>query len=212
MIQFKNKIISYKSYFIITFILGIYFFEIGCNSISDIFQGAANSAAKEENNKLKNENVSLRFSLDSLSNAYDSLYDDYTSIKNKKPDTVFISIPTDSINWIDSTRYILKDSIVLIPHDTLIIHLKDSLIYNYKDTTLYNYLDSVIVTYDERTFPTETIEKYLNLFFKTDNLSDTTGLHFNFEVFNGKELSFIKDSLYKVPDSTIGWRVDWYLK
>ena len=123
-------------------LVGIYLSWVECNSISDIFQG-------DENNKLKNENASLKFSLDSLSNSYDSLYDDYASIKNKKPDTVFISIPIDSIkpadwqvNWIvdslkglpDSSRfirYILKDSIVLIPHDTSIIHLKDSLVYNY---------------------------------------------------------------------------------
>ncbi len=121
-----------------------------------------------------------------------------------------MSIPIDSINWIDSTRYILKDSIVLIPHDTLIIHLKDSLVYNFKDTTLYNYRDSVIVTYDDRTFPTETIEKYLNLFFKTDNLTDIIGLHFNFTTFDGPRLTYLKDSLYKVPDSIIGWRIDWY--
>ncbi len=131
-------------------------------------------------------------------------------LKITKPDTVFVSIPIDSINWIDSTRYILKDSIVLIPHDTLIIHLKDSLVYHYKDTTLNNYRDSVIISYDERTFPTETIEKYLNLFFKTDNLSDTTGLHFNFEVFDGPKLSYKKDSLYQVPDSIIGWRLEWW--
>ncbi len=110
----------------------------------------------------------------------------------------------------DSIRYILKDSIVLITHDTLIVHFKDSLIYNFIDTTVYNFRDSVIITYDERTFPTETIEKYLNLFFKTDNLNDTTGLHFNFEVFDGPRLSYLKDSLYQVPDSVIGWRIDWY--
>ena len=47
----------------------------------------------------------------------------------------------------------------------MIVHLKDSLVYNYIDTTIYSYKDSIIVSYDERTFPEEIIEKYLNLFF-----------------------------------------------
>ncbi|MFZ0456083.1 MAG: hypothetical protein WCE54_21660 [Ignavibacteriaceae bacterium] len=196
----KNKV-PY-SYLIIILFLGICFAGEGCKSIFDVFQ--------EDNNKLKNENTSLKFSLDSLSNSYNLLYDDYSSIKNKKPDTVFVSIPIDSINWIDSTRYILKDSIVLITYDTLKVRFRDSLIYNFIDTTVYNLRDSVIITYDDRTFPIETIEKYLNLFFKTDNVSDTTGLHFNFEVFEGTMLSYKKDSLYQVPDSIIGWGVEWW--
>ena len=66
---------------------------------------------------------------------------------------------------------------MLVPHDTTIIQCKDSIIYNFRD--------SVIVHYDERTFPVETIERYLNLFFRTENVEDTARLHFNFEVFDG---------------------------
>ena len=133
-----------------------------------------------------------------------------TAIKNKKTDTVFVFNPVDSIRWIDSVRLVIKDSINLIPQDTLIVCLKDSLVYNYIDTIIYNYRDSVKVSYDERTFPEETIERYLNLFFKTENVNDTAGLHFNFSVYNGKELNYVRDSVYEVPDSINGWRVDWW--
>ena len=150
--------------------------------------------------------------IDSLSASYKKLNNDYTAIKNKKPDTVFVFNPVDSIRWIDSVRLVVKDSINLIPHDTLIVRLKDSLVYNYIDTIIYNYKDSVIVSYDERTFPEETIEKYLNLFFKTENVNDTAGLHFNFSTYDGKELSYVRDSVYEVPDSITGWRMDWYKK
>ena len=126
--------------------------------------------------------------IDSLSVSYNKLYNDYSAIKNKKPDTVFVFNPVDSIKWIDSVRLVVKDSINLIPHDTLIVHLKDSLVYNYIDTIIYNCKDSVIVSYDERTFPEETIEKYLNLFFKTENVNDTAGLHFNFSAYDGKRI------------------------
>ena len=197
----KNLITS--NYLIIIIFLAICIAGIGCNSIFDIFPSA-------ENSKLKNENMSLKFSLDSLSNSFDSLLNDYTAIKNKNPDTVFIYSPIDSINWIDSIRYVLKDSVVIVPHDTLIIHLKDSLVYNYRDTTVYNYRDSISVTYDDKNFPTETINKYLNLFFQTERLTDTTGLHFNVLIFDGPKLDYKYDSLYQVPDSVIGWRLDWY--
>ena len=166
-----------------------------------------------ESGCITNSNAELRNQkIDSLSVSYNKLYKDYTAIKNKKPDTVFVFNPVDSIKWVDSVRLVIKDSINLIPHDTLIVRLKDSLVYNYVDTIIYNYKDSVIVSYDERTFPEETIEKYLNLFFKTENVNDTAGLHFNFSVYDGKELSYARDSLYGVPDSVNGWRVDWYYK
>ena len=35
---------------------------------------------------------------------------------------------------------------------------------------------------------------------------------FNFSAFNGKELSYVRDSVYEVPDSITGWRIDWYYK
>ena len=62
--------------------------------------------------------------------------------------------------------------------------------YNFRDTLLYNYKDSIIVSYDERTFPEENIEKYLNLFFQTDNIDDTAGLKYNFSIFNGRRISY----------------------
>ena len=138
--------------------------------------------------------------MDSLSESYELLFKDYTAIKNKKSDTVFVFSPVDSIRWIDSVRYVFRDSVLFIPHDTLIIHLRDSLVYNFKDSTvfsyrdsiLYNYRDSVVVCYDDRTFPEDSIVRYLNLFFRTDDVSDTAGLHFNFEVFDGKEIELSK--------------------
>ena len=162
-------------------------------------------------NSNSNEETQIQ-KIDSLSVSYNKLYTDYTAIKNKKPDTVFVFNTADSIRWIDSVRLVIKDSINLIPRDTLVVRLKDSLVYNYIDTIIYNYKDSVIVSYDERTFPEETIEKYLNLFFKTENVNDTAGLHFNFSVFDGNKLSYVRDSLYEVPDSVVGWRMDWYKK
>ena len=125
----------------------------------------------------------LKNQLDSLQNNYIYLNQKYIDAKDKIPDTVKILVPTDSINWIDSVRYNIKDSINLIPHDTLITHIKDSLVYNFRDTLLYNYKDSIIISYDERTFPEENIEKYLNLFFQTDNIDDTAGLKYNFSDF-----------------------------
>ena len=140
--------------------------------------------------------------VDSLSAPYKKLFNDYTAIKSKRPDTVYIFNPVDSIRWIDSVRYVVKDSVVPVSHDTTIIHLKDSLVYNFRD--------SVIVCYDERSFPAETLERYLNLFFRTENVKDTTGLHFNFEIYDGKKLSYQRDTLYQVPDSILGWRIDWW--
>jgi len=178
--------------------------------------------------KLQNENIGLKNQLDSLLNSYDNLYENYLDVKSRLPDTVNIIIPTDSINWIDSVRYTIKDSLLLIPHDTTIInfkdslvviprdtlitHLKDSLVYNFRDTLLYNYKDSIIISYDERTFPEENIEKYLNLFFKTDSVEDTAGLKFNFSVFDGPRKSYLLDKNYCVPDSVVGWRLEWYLE
>ena len=153
-----------------------------------IFSVQHNSQEILENERLKDENLGLRFSLDSLSDSFNSMFKDYNAIKNKKSDTVFVFSPVDSIRWIDSIRYIFRDSVIFIPHDTLIIHLRDSLVYNFKDSTvfsyrdsiLYNYRDSVVVSYDDRTFPEDSIVRYLNLFFRTDDVSDTAGLHFNF--------------------------------
>ncbi|MGB8317651.1 MAG: hypothetical protein WCE54_05980, partial [Ignavibacteriaceae bacterium] len=163
---------------------------------------------------------------DSLQQDYNILNQNYVELKNKPADTIKISVPADSINWIDSTRYVLKDSVVLIPHDTTIINLKDSLViiphdtlitkikdslvYNFRDTLLYNYKDSIIISYDERTFPEENIEKYLNLFFKTDNVNDTAGLKYNFSIFDGQVNRYQLENSYKVPDSLIGWRLEWY--
>ncbi len=141
-------------------------------------------------------------SADSLSASYKKLFNDYTAIKDKRPDTVYIYNPVDSIRWVDSIRYVRKDSVVLIPHDTTIIHLKDSLVYKFRD--------SVIICYEERNFPVETLERYLNLFFRTENVKDTAGLHFNFEIYDGQKLSYQRDTLYNVPDSSIGWRIDWW--
>ncbi len=112
----------------------------------------------------------MKPSLDSLSHFYDSLFPNYTAVKNKTPDTVFVFNPVDSINWIDSIRYVVKDS--------------------------------VIVSYEERTFPVDSIIRYLNLFFKTDDVSDTAWLHFNFEIFNGKELTYQKEihsMMFRIP-------------
>ena len=182
------------------------------------------SNTKEE--QLQNENNVLKNNLVSLQQDYEVLNQKYVELKNKTADTITISVPSDSINWIDSTRYVLKDSlvfiphdttiinykdsIILVPHDTLVIHIKDSLVYNFRDTLLYNYLDSIIVSYDERTFPEENIEKYLNLFFQTDNVGDTAGLRFNFSVFNGRKRNYLLDINYNVPDSLTGWRLEWY--
>ena len=125
-----------------------------------------------------NSGTELRHqSADSLSAAHKKLFNAYTAIKNKRSDTVYVFNPADSIRWIDSVRYIVKDSVVLVPHDTTVIQFKDSIIYNFRD--------SVLVRYDERTFPVETIERYLNLFFRTENVEDTAGLHFNIEIFDG---------------------------
>ena len=192
---------------LIIMVLGICFIGIGCRSISEILS-VDNSQEVLENNMLLKENAGLKFSLDSLSDSFNTLYRVYTNIKNKKSDTVFVFSPVDSIRYIDSIRYVLHDSIVFVPHDSLIIQFKDSV--NYKDSTLYNYRDSVIVWYDERSFPSEMIDRYLNLFFKTENVSDTAGLHFNFSVYEGPKLSYLKDSLYKVPDSTLGWKIEWW--
>ena len=202
---------------IIILVLGIRFVGIGCSRVSDFFS-AANSQEILENERLKDENLGLRFSLDSLSDSFNSMFKDYNAIKNKRSDTVFVFSPVDSIRWIDSVRYIFRDSVIFIPHDTLIIHLKDSLVYNFKDSTvfsyrdsiLYNYRDSVVVSYDDRTFPEDSIVSYLNLFFRTDDVSDTAGLRFNFLVFDGKKLSYRRDSLYSVPDSVVGWRMEWW--
>ena len=204
---------------IIFLVLGICFVGIGCSSITEIFS-AANSQEILENERLKDENLGLRFSLDSLSDSYNSLYHDYTAIKNRKPDTFFVFSPVDSIRYIDSIRYVFKDSVLFIPHDTLIVHLRDSLVYNFQDSTVYNYRDSImydfrdslVIFYDERTFPEDNIVRYLNLFFRTENVGDTAGLHFNFSVFEGSKLSYLRDSLYEVPDSILGWRIDWYLE
>ena len=202
---------------IIFLVLGICFVGIGCSRVSE-FLSAGNSMEVLETERLKDENLGLRFSLDSLSDSYSSLYQDYSAIKNRKSDTVFVFSPVDSINWIDSLRYVFRDSVLFIPHDTLIIHFKDSLVYNFRDSTvfsyrdsvLYNYRDSVVVCYDDRTFPEDSIVRYLNLFFRTDDLGDTAGLHFNFEVFDGSKLSYLRDSLYQVPDSITAWRIDWW--
>ena len=78
------------------------------------------------------------------------------------------------------------------------------------DSVRLVYKDSVLVSYDERSFPEETIERYLNLFFRTDDVNDTLGLHFNFEVYDGARLSYKRDTLYNVPDSIIGWRMEWW--
>ena len=145
--------------------------------------------------QLQKENIALKNQLDSLQNIYIILNQKYLDAKDKTADTVNILVPTDSINWIDSVRYNIKDSIEFIPHDTLITHIKDSLVYNFRDTLLYNYKDSIIVSYDERTFPKENIEKYLNLFFQTDNIEDTAGLKYNFSDFstaNGLLISWIQ--------------------
>ena len=131
------------------FLLGGFFLGAGCNGISDIFQSD-----------------------------HSTLFLDYTAIKNKTPDTVFVFSPVDSIRWIDSIRYVIKDS--------------------------------VVISYDERTFPEDTIDRYLNLFFRTDNVNDTAGLHFNFLVFDGNKLTYQRDTLYNVPDSVVGWRMEWW--
>ena len=107
---------------------------------------------------------------------------------------------------------------VFVPQDTLVVHLRDSVVYCFKDSTifsyrdsiLYKYRDSVIVSYDERTFPEDSVIRYLNLFFRTDDVSDTAGLHFNFKVFDGAKLSYLRDSLYQVPDAITAWRIDWW--
>ena len=157
---------------ILIFICGIIYLSCGSIGISNILH------KDNDINKLKNEDAGLKSSLDSLPDFYYPSFHDYTAIKNKTPDTVFVFNPVDSINWIDSIRYIVKDSVIL--------------------------------SYDERTFPADSIVKYLNLFFRTDNVSDTAGLHFNFEIFDGKELTYQRDTLYEVPDSCIGWRIDWW--
>ena len=177
---------------------------------------------------LQNENIVLKSHLDSLQNEYNLLNQIYIEVKDRPPDTIKVLVPLDSINWIDSVKYTFrdslvliphdtaiinyKDSIVLVPHDTLIVHLKDSIIYNIRDTLLYNYIDSIIISYDERTFPEESIDKYLNLFFKTDNAEDTLGLKYNFSIFDGERKSYILDENYCVPDSITGWRLEWYLR
>ena len=92
----------------------------------------------------------------------------------------------------------------------MVYSFKDSTVFSYRDSILFNYRDSVVVSYDERTFPEDSIFRYLNLFFRTDEVSDTAGLHFNFEVFDGAKLSYLRDSLYQVPDSITGWRIDWW--
>ena len=202
---------------IIFLVFGICFVGIGCSRVSDFFR-VDNSQEVLEDERLKDENLGLRFSLDSLSDSYHLMFQKYNAIKNKRSDTVFIFSPVDSIRWIDSLRYVFRDSVLFIPHDTLIVHLRDSLAYNFKDSTvfnyrdsiLYNYRDSVVFSYDERTFPEDSIVRYLNLFFRTDDVRDTARLNFNFEVFDGKEMSYQKDSLYQVPDSVTGWRVEWY--
>jgi hypothetical protein len=176
--------------------------------LTSLFSCSNNSKEFE----LQNENTVLKYQLDTLQNSYNILNQKYIDIKNKRADTVKILVPTDSINWIDSIRYDVRDSVQLIPHDTLITHIKDSLVYNFRGTLLYNYLDSVIVSYDERTFPEENIERYLNLFFQTDNVEDTAGLRFNFSVFNGRKRNYLLDTNYNVPDSLTGWRLEWYLK
>ena len=176
--------------------------------------------------RLQNENIVLHNQLDSLQQEYNILDQKYVELKNIPPDTIEVLVPSDSINWIDSIRYVLKDSlvfithdstiinykdsIVLVPRDTLIIHIKDSLIYNCRDTLLYNYQDSTIISYDKRTFPEKNIEKYLNLFFKTDNVDDTAGLKFNFSIFDGRRRSYLLDTNYSVPDSLTGWDLEWY--
>jgi hypothetical protein len=208
-LKMKNyRLKVFRTYFLIALAI-ICFIGMGCNSINEIFNN-------EDCSEYKNENINLKFSLDSLSSCYDSLYNDYNAIirqlPDKNPDTVFVYAPVDSTNWIDSIRYVFRDSIIIVPHDTLIVQLKDSLVYIFKDTTVYNYHDSVIVSYDDRNFPTEIINKYLNLFFKSDKLTDATGLHFNVLIFDGLKLDYKYDSLYQVPDSVIGWRIDWYSK
>ncbi len=74
----------------------------------------------------------LRYQLDSLNNNYKNLFEKYIDVKDKPPDTINILVPTDSINWIDSVKYHVKDSVNLIFHDTLTTHIKDSLVYNFK--------------------------------------------------------------------------------
>jgi hypothetical protein len=191
---------------------------LSCSNIKEM-------VCPEENN-LQNKNTDLISRYDSLSNKYNLLNEAYKNIKMKKPDTVFVYNPVDSINWIDSVRYNIKDSLVLIPHDTtvinfrdstiliphdtLIIHAKDTLVYNYKDSTLINYKDSTIIKYDMRAFPEKEFIKYLNLFFKADNAEDTTGLRYNISIFDGRKPSYIMNKNYDVPDSSTGWRIEWY--
>ena len=183
------------------FLIGIGFSGIGCNQIYNVFF-RDNSETEVENDRLGVENTSLKVSLDSLSESYELLFRDFTAIKNKRQDTVFVFNPVDSINWIDSVRYVFRDSVVY--------SFKDSTVFSYRDSILFNYRDSVVVSYDDRTFPEDSIIKYLNLFFRTDEVSDTAGLHFNFEVFDGAKLSYLRDSLYQVPDSITAWRIDWW--
>ena len=185
------------------------------------------SCSNNSNNiQLQNENIILKLQLDSLQNSYDILNIRYINLKNKPPDTCFIFTSSDSVNWIDSVMYSFKDSLVLIPHDTTVIDIKDSiivilhdtlitrfkdsLVYIYRDTLLYSYIDSIIICYDEKSFPEESIEKYLNLFFRTDNIEDTAGLKYNFSAFDGPKRSYTLDTNYIVPDSIIGWRLEWY--
>ncbi len=157
---------------IIIFAMGIYYLSAGCSGITNILH------KDNQVNIIKRENADSKPSLDSLSDSYDSLLPNYTAVKNKPPDTVFVFNPVDSINWIDSIRYVVRDS--------------------------------VIISYEERTFPADSIIRYLNLFFRTDNVKDTAGLHFNFEVFDGNKLTYQRDTLYNVPDSNAGWRIEWW--
>ena len=181
---------------VIIIVFGIYYLGAGCSGISKLFYN------DQGTDKLKEENAFLRVSQDSLSESYESLFREFTAIKNKKPDTVFVFNPVDSIKWIDSVRYVFMDSVIY--------SFKDSTIFSYRDSILYNNRDSINVSYDDRTFPEDSVVRYLNLFFRTDDAGDTAGLHFNFEVFDGSKLYYQRDSLYRVPDSITAWRIDWW--
>ena len=59
--------------------------------------------------QLQNENIVLRQSIRfSAEQDYNILNQKYVELKNKPADTIKISVPVDSINWIDSTRYVIK--------------------------------------------------------------------------------------------------------
>ena len=53
----------------------------------------------------------LKNQLDSLQNIHIILNQKYLEAKDKTADTVNILVPIDSINWIDSIRYDIRDSV-----------------------------------------------------------------------------------------------------